>query len=250
MKPQSCQPVFKLLLGIALGLKCIGAVASTPGALFRTGTDAYRAGDYATAASAFRQAALLAPASGTLQNLGNAEWELGHTGAAILAWEQALWVNPLNEAARGNLRFARKTAQLETPDLTWYETVSTWLPINWWSWIAGLSLWVVIGAGLLPGIFHVRKAAWQQAVAAVGLAVFLLSLPAHLGIHTRARLGFALQKDVPLHLTPTDDAQFITRLSSGEPGRVERIRGKYLLIRTNRALGWVDKAQFGLLSPR
>lgn len=250
MKARSCQSAFKLLLGIVLGLKCSTAVASTPGALFRTGTDAYRAGDYATAASAFRQAASLAPASGTLQNLGNAEWERGHNGAAILAWEQALWVNPLNDAARGNLRFARKTAQLETPELTWYETVSTWLPLNWWSWIAGLSLWVVIGAGLLPGIFHVRKAAWQQAVAAVGLAVFLLSLPAHLGIHTRARLGFALQKDVPLRLTPTDDAQFITRLSSGESGRVERVSGNYLLIRTSRALGWVDKEQFGLLSPR
>jgi tetratricopeptide (TPR) repeat protein len=237
------------LLGIALGFNCFISMASTPGVLFRTGTEAFRAGDYATAASAFRQAAFLAPASGTLQNLGNAEWERGHAGAAILAWEQALWVNPLNEAARGNLRFARKTAQLETPELTWYEMVSTWLPLNWWSWIAGVSLWVVIGAGLLPGIFHVRKAAWQQAVAAVGLAVFLLSLPAHLGIHTRARLGFALQKDVPMRLTPTDDAQFITRLSSGEPGRVGRVRGRYLLIRTNRAQGWVDKEQFGLLSP-
>jgi tetratricopeptide (TPR) repeat protein len=226
------------------------AWGSTPNALFRTGSDAYHAGDYTTAASAFRQAGSLAPSAGTLQNLGNAEWERGQAGAAILAWEQSLWINPLNLSVRTDLRFARKTAQLETPELTWYEAVSSWLPLNWWSWIAALSLWLVIGAGLLPGIFHVRKAAWHQAVAAFGLAVFLLSLPAHLGIHTRSQLGFVLKKDAPLRLTPTDEAQLITRLSPGEPGRVERVHGKYLLVRTNRAFGWVDKAEFGALSPR
>ena len=226
------------------------AWGSTPDALFRTGSEAYHGGDYATASSAFRQAATLAPAAGTLQNLGNAEWERGQIGTAILSWEQSLWLNPFNDSARTDLRFARKTAQLETPELTWYEAVSSWLPLNWWSWIAALSLWLVVGAGLLPGIFHVRKATWHQAVAAFGLAVFLLSLPAHLGIHTRSQLGFALKKDAPMRLTPTDEAQLITRLSPGEPGRVQRIHGKYLLIRTNRALGWVDKAEFGLLSPR
>lgn len=238
-----------LVLGLLVNCGVL-AYASTPNALFRTGLEAYHAGDYATASSAFRQAASLAPAAGTLQNLGNSEWERGQAGAAILAWEQSLWLNPFNDSARNDLRFARKTAQLETPELTWYEAVSSWLPLNWWSWIAGLSLWLVIGAGLLPGIFHVRKATWHQAVAAFGLAVFLLSLPAHVGIHTRSQLGFALKKDAPMRLTPTDEAQFITRLSAGEPGRVQRVHGKYLLVRTNRALGWVDKQQFGMLSPR
>ena len=238
-----------LVIGVCLNCG-LWAWASTPSALFRTGSEAYHAGDYSTASSAFRQAAALEPAAGTLQNLGNAEWERGQAGAAILAWEQSLWVNPFNDSARTDLRFARKTAQLETPELTWYEAVSSWLPLNWWSWIAALSLWLVIGAGLLPGIFHVRKATWHQAVAAFGLAVLLLSLPAHLGIHTRSQLGFVLKKDAPMRLTPTDEAQFITRLSPGEPGRVQRVYGKYLLVRSNRALGWVDKDQFGLLSPR
>jgi len=242
---------FYICLALGLFLNCGSrTLASTPGALFRTGSEAYHAGDYATASSAFRQAATLEPAAGTLQNLGNAEWERGQAGAAILAWEQSLWINPFNDSARNDLRFARKTAQLETPELTWYEAVSSWLPLNWWSWIAALSLWLVIGAGLLPGIFHVRKATWHQALAAFGLAVFLLSLPAHLGIHTRSQLGFVLNKDAPMRLTPTDEAQFITRLSPGEPGRVQRVHGKYMLVRTNRALGWVDKDQFGLLSRR
>ena len=213
---------------------------------FREGAAAYRAGDYARAVKAFRQSATQQPASGTLQNLGNAEWKLGRAGAAILAWERALWLNPFNEAARTDLRFARKQDQLEAPELAWYEVISTWLPVNWWAWIAGASLWVAVGMGTLPGILRLRKAAWHQAVAALGLMVFLLSVPAYLGVHTRSRIGFVLQKDTPLRLTPTLEAQAVTRLAAGEPARYVRVRGNYVLIRTNRALGWVGREQFGL----
>ncbi|MGH7970081.1 MAG: hypothetical protein ACREIC_15280, partial [Limisphaerales bacterium] len=216
--------------------------------LFRAGAEAYHNGDYPAAAAAFRQSAALRPACGTLQNLGNAEWETGQTGPAILAWEQALWLNPLAEASRNNLRFARKNAQLESPDLTWYEAVSAWLPLNGWGWLCALSLWLVVGMGLLPGIFRVRKAAWHQAVAAFGLALFLLSIPAQIGIETLSRLGFVIQKNTPLRLTPTAQAQYLTRLAAGEPARVERVHGQYLLLRTNRALGWVEKSQFGLVT--
>ena len=216
--------------------------------LFREGTVAYRTGDYARAVEAFRQSATQQPASGTLQNLGNAEWKLGRAGAAVLAWEQALWLDPFNEPARADLQFARKTAQLETPELTWYEVISTWLPANWWAWIAGTSLWLAIGMVMLPGSLRLRKAAWHQAVAAVGLMVFLLSVPAFIGVQTRFRIGFVLQKDIPLRLTPTFEAQAVTRLAAGEPARFVRLRGGYVLIRTNRALGWVEREHFGLTS--
>ena len=235
---------------LALFLLCApssrGAVAD---ALFRDGTEAYRAGENSHAAIVFREAARQQPASGTLQNLGNAQWRLGQTGLAVLAWEQALWLDPFNEAARNNLRFARKAAQIETPDLTWYEVVSTWLPVNWWAWIAGLSFWLAVGTGTLPGILRLRKAVWHQAVAALGLAIFLLSLPAHFGVATRCRLGFVLEKDTLLRLTPTLDAQAITRLTAGEPARLVRARGRFLLVRTHRALGWIEQDQFGLVCP-
>ena len=216
--------------------------------LFRQGAAAYRLGYYAGAVQAFAQSARRQPAAGTLQNLGNAEWKLGRPGAAVLAWEQALWVDPFNEPARADLRFARKTAQLESPELTWYEVVSAWLPANWWAWASGASLWLAVGMVMLPGIFRLRKAAWQQAIAALGLMVFLLSIPAFVGVHTRSHLGFVLQKDTPLRLTPTRDAQAVTHLTAGEPARFVKARGSYILVRTNRALGWVERGQFGLVS--
>jgi hypothetical protein len=221
-------------------------------ALFRTGVKAYRAGDYAQAALAFRESAARQPGSGTLQNLGNAEWQRGQTGAAVLAWEQARWLDPFNDAARQDLRFARKAAQLEAPDLAWYEVVSSWLTIDAWTWIAGTSLWLAVGMVLLPGVLRRRKAAWHQAVAALGFMIFLLSVPAHLGGHTRAQLGFVLEKNTPLRLTPTSESQPVTFLSAGESARCERTRGNYLLIRTRSEgfRGWVERRQFGFICSR
>ncbi len=218
--------------------------------LFQEATDSYRAGDITHAALLLRESAKAKPSAGTLQNLGTAEWKNQRTGFAVLAWEQSLWVNPFNQAVRNNLRYARKVGQLEAPDLAWDEVVSSWLPVNWWTWIAGLSFWFAVGVGALPGLMRWRKAAWQQALAAFGLAVFLLSVPAQFGIESRSRLGFILEKNAPLRLTPTDDAQYVTRLQAGEPARLERSRGKYILLSTNRARGWVQKGQFGLICPR
>src|SRR5512133_3806602 len=111
----------KVLLVIILGcaLRCFGGQSAASAPLFSAARDAYRVGDYNSAALMFHEAALQQPASGTLLNLGLAEWQRGQTGPAILAWEQSLWLNPFNDASRENLRFARRIAQLEAPDLVW-----------------------------------------------------------------------------------------------------------------------------------
>lgn len=235
---------FSLICSAGLAFTGLGQSDAIPTNSFETGSTAYRAGDFATAAKTFRVVAATEPAAGTFQNLGNAEWQQGRTAEAILAWEQALWVNPFEANARNNLRFARQTAQLEAPELRWYEVASTWLPVNWWAWIVGGSLWTVVGVLTLPGVLRLRRASWQQAVAALGLGILLLSLPAHLGTLTRTNLGVILPKDTPLRLTPTAGAEAITRLAAGEPARWVRSRGDYLFIRTNRGAGWVERGQF------
>jgi hypothetical protein len=231
------------LAAVCLLIPCFGVVAGADG-FFIAGSEAYRKADYATAAREFSNSARHQLASGTLQNLGNAEWQRGRSGAAVLAWEQSVWLDPFNRAARDNLRFARKAAQLESPDLAWYEAVSAWLPPSWWAWMAGIGLWVAVGLTTLPEIFRWRRTGWQQAIAAFGIMVFLLSVPAHLGVFTRSRLGFFLEKETELRLTPTADGQVVARFGAGEPARCERTRGNYLLVRTNRGLGWVDREKF------
>jgi hypothetical protein len=101
---------------------------------------------------------------------------------------------------------------------------------------------------LLPNIFRWRRSGWHQALAAAGFAVFLLTLPVMAGVHTRAKIGVVLAPDTPLRLTPTGDAQSIARLAPGETARLERERGRYLFVRTTTMTGWIDRAQFGLIS--
>jgi tetratricopeptide (TPR) repeat protein len=235
----------RFILAMLCTLLLVNAASATD--FFKAGNEAYKAGDYGPAAQAFRKAVALQPSSGALQNLGNAEWQRGRAGDAILAWEQALWVNPFDGNARNNLRFARESAQLESPELTWYEIASAWLPVNCWAWIAGISLWSAVGALVLPGVFRWRKAAWPQAVAALGLGLFLVSIPAHAGALRRSNVGFVLKADTPLRLTPTSGAEVLTRLAAGEPARRVRTRGNYVFVRTNRSSGWIEKSQLGLI---
>ncbi len=217
--------------------------------LFQQAVNSYQSGMFAEAAKEFRAASGASPASGTLLNLGLAEWRRGRVGLAVQAWEQARWIDPFDARARANLCYARQLTGVESPDLTWYERASTWLPVNAWAWIAGGSLWLTISLAVLPGVFRWRRSNWTQALAALGLAGFLVSLPAHVGVVTRTQIGFILQKNTPLRLTPTDEAEVVAKLSSGDPARAVRTRGNFVLVRTMRGEGWIARNQFGLVCP-
>ena len=240
--------VTRLFFRSALLLSFIALSLRANADVFFEGVENYRAGNFPQAATQFREAITNQPSSGAFQNLGNAEWQRHQIGAAVLAWEQALWLNPFDHNARNNLKFARESAQLESPDLAWYEVASGWLPMNWWAWLTGLSLWFSVGVLVLPGVLRWKKSAWQQASAALGLVIFLLCLPAHIGTLTRARVGFVLEKETPLRLTPTTNGQIVTRLASGDPARQIRSHGNFVFVRTRHAAGWIAKDSFGLLA--
>jgi hypothetical protein len=215
---------------------------------FRRGVQAYLAADFPQASLYFAQATALEPSAGGFHNLGNAEWYCGHAGPAILAWERALGLDPFNKNTRANLRFARKTAELEAINFTWFEICSTWLPVNAWAWLASFSFWLAVAMLLLPAVFHWRRADWRQACSAAGFAVFLLMVPGLVGVHSRAQIGVIQNPQTPLRLTPTQTAQTMTRLAPGTMARRERTRGKYVYVRlSNDTAGWVQQTDFGLI---
>ena len=211
---------------------------------FAQGMELSRAGNFPEAAAAFASSKQQQPASGALVNLGLAEWQRGHAGAAILAWEQARWIDPFDQLAAQNLAFARRVAQVDAPQLKWFEAESAWLPPNVWVWLAGANLWLAVGALVLPGIFRRRKAGWHQAVAALAFGFFLLSLAANVGVVSRAQIGFVLKKNAALRLTPTHESETIATLSAGTPARQFRNRGNYLFIRTVSESGWIEQGEF------
>ena len=75
-------------------------------------------------------------------------------------------------------------------------------------------------------------------------------MPAHAGVLSRTHLGFVTRKDTLLRLTPTQQGQAITRLGVGDPARLERVRGGFVLVRTSHSRGWIEADRFGLICPR
>ena len=216
---------------------------------FAQGVGLSRAGHFPEAAAAFEKAEQAQPACGTLVNLGIADWRRGRAGAAILAWEQARWIGPFDSRAGADLKFARQAAQLDAPQLKWFEAASTWLPPDAWAWLTAASLWLAVGMITLPSVLRWRKAGWQQALAALAFGTFLFSLTTDLGVASRTQVGFVLKKNAPLLLTPTREAEVISTLAAGEPARRLRTRGNYYFIRTAFAAGWISREQFGLVCP-
>ena len=237
-------------LSLILFLTAVINLHATPGSekLFRQGVEAYTGGEYGVAAALFHQSAKLAPAPGTFQNWGSAEWQAGQTGLAILAWERASWLEAWNPDPLANLRFARNTRSLDAPEIAWYEVYSTWLPVNAWAWLGAAGFWSAVSLVVLPGNLKWRRSSWTQGLAALSFALFLFALPAFLGVQTRAQLGILLPEFTPLRLSPTAEGQIITRLASGESARQIRRRGHYIFVRTAGATGWVEEKQFGRIA--
>jgi hypothetical protein len=233
-----------LLLVSATSLRVFGADETA----FTEGSRAYQAGDYAAAAIALASPGKTS--SGTLHNLGNAEFKLGHPGAAILAWERALAIVPSSKNTAANLRFARAQAGLLEPQYSWHEKYSALLSPGVWLTVASLTFWGAIALLALPPLLKRRRAGWTQATAVVAIALFILTVPALAGLTARAHLGVILVAETELRLTPTIEAEILGKLPEGELARVEKSRGAFAYVRAagDRA-GWVQVKEFEKIWP-
>jgi hypothetical protein len=237
-------------LAFALMVYLTAPVHAATNEFFARGIQLSRAGLYPEAAAVFEEEAKVEPSAGVLVNLGLAEWQRGHGGAAILAWERARWIDPYDARAEANLDYARQVVQVDAPQLKWFETVSTWLPPNAWIWLAGTSLWLAVGLVVMPTILRWRKAGWQQFLAALAFGVFLFCLTANFGVASRTQIGLILKTNTPLRLTPTHGGEVVSTLAAGEPVRQLRMRGKYAFVRTAGGFGWIEEDEFQLVCPR
>ena len=216
---------------------------------FQRGTAAYEQKDFELAAQLFAASITNEMSAGAWQNLGNSQWQLGWTAEALIAWERARALDPF-AAEPNNLKFVRDTAQLRAGIDVVRDRGG--LVAGGVVGVVGVREFLVCdGAAAFAGGAAWRRAAGQQALVALGLGVFLLTVPANYGVWTRTRIGLVLAPETSLRYTPTaEEGEPVTRLSAGEPARVVRKRGNYMLIQTRRGEGWVEQRQLGLLFPR
>ena len=82
-------------------------VAQTPEDIFKRGNAAYEQGRYGEAAEAYRSLLRYDVRDAIVEfNLGNAEFRVGNLGMAILHYERARRLDPVDRDIRANLEFA------------------------------------------------------------------------------------------------------------------------------------------------
>lgn len=210
----------------------------------------YNEGDFAGAVESYQALAKKSVSPGLLHNLGNAQFQQGKLGPAILAWEQARSLDPWLRNATANLHFARNHAGLDEPAYSWAEKYSAFLSPDTWTWIVALGFWSAAGLLTLPALLRRKRTSLTQGGAVVAIGIVLLALPALLGLATRSQCGIIQTADTVLRLTPTQEGELLTKLAEGELARSEQTHGEYLYIRASgdRA-GWVRRTEFAKIWP-
>ena len=142
-----------LLLMIPLGAK---AAESYPDSLWRSGVEAYSAGDYAKALQDFEDVRATGLMSKELYyNLGNAYFKGGEIAPAILWYERALRLDPSDADIRYNLDYARALTQDridEVPEIffeQWGHAMCYLLPSNVWAVIGLIGFALMVACVLL-----------------------------------------------------------------------------------------------------
>ena len=132
------------------------AQESYPDSLWRSGAEAYTAGDYASALRDWEDIRAAGLMSKELYyNLGNAYFKTGEIAPAILWYERALRLDPSDADIRYNLDYARALTQDkidEVPEIffeQWGHAVCYLLPSNTWAVISLLFLALTVALVLL-----------------------------------------------------------------------------------------------------
>ena len=146
--------VMALLLLVPFG--AAQAAESYPDSLWRSGVEAYTAGDYASALKDFEDVRETGLMSKELYyNLGNSYLRSGEIAQAILWYERACRLDPSDADIRYNLEYARALTQDridEVPEMffqQWRRGVCYLLPSNAWAVIGLVSLALMVACVLL-----------------------------------------------------------------------------------------------------
>lgn len=98
-----------------------GGFGSDGSDLFAKANEAYRNQDYQRAFEMYQQVAKEGPRAEVYYNLGNAAFKQNRLGLAVLNYQRSLRLNPRDEDATNNLKYARSLVEYRVEDKrNWY----------------------------------------------------------------------------------------------------------------------------------
>lgn len=222
-----------------------------PSAVFQKANDAYRAGEYAQAASLYQS--LISRGwrnESVFYNLGNADFKQEHLGAAILNYERARRLAPHDRDIRANLEFAQGALEYRIEDKrNWYQRTAEKFLASFKQEEIGI---LALGFGLLfwliwmiPLYFKSEdRWGWKRKTFLV-LTLCFASLWVLKGVHDlRIQEAIVLKDQAALRYGPSYKDRVAFRLGQGLKVRVKAGSGEWSRVTlTNGETGWMSREE-------
>lgn len=211
-----------LLLASLLMGSPVGAQSGNPALVaFTEGHTAYVGRDYLRSRDAFLRAARAAPRDpATWANLGTAAWQAGDTASAVLGWQRALRLDPLDRELRALLHRVR--APQHRGDARVWPVPP--LPVAALAFLLWAAAWIALARR--AGRERLSRSAFAVLLPGAMLAAFALAAESRL----RAQDLVVLGASVPLRSLPALGAEPGAMPLVGEVARVQERRGVWLRI--------------------
>lgn len=237
---------------MGLGLAVAPAAATAQDEVYLQGHELYQAGQFTEAAEAYRSVLGAGVESATLHyNLGNAYFQSGELGPAILSWERALDRDPGLADARSNLALARSLTVDDVEPLPTFWLVSAW---RWWvellpravllgaAALGWLLLWGGVAGRILARGERVRRLGTLAMLAGAALVVVLGVNVAvrEFGVGQVSR-GVILAEAVPVRSAPTEDDNLtLFEIHEGTVVRIDQRTDSWAeVVLEDGKVGWV-----------
>lgn len=204
----------------------LGAAPADAAALFEQGNIHAAQGDWQAARASYEAALTAAASPGLYYNLALACEELADPGAAILAYERALALDPSHSASRHNLHLLRANQNLPASPATELPAYLRVLSPRLWPWLAAAAFWLSLGALLLR-----RLTRWPYLLPLSALGILLLAGCGLAWMQThRLFATVVVTAEAPLRVAPTTESPAHFTLRPGEVLRLRQLREDYLLV--------------------
>jgi tetratricopeptide (TPR) repeat protein len=223
---------------------------------FRKGNAAYEKGGFEEAAGDYQKAEDLGVADSRLYfNHGNALFRLNQLGPAILYYERARKLSPLDEDINFNLRYAQSRVVDKIPDpepnlltkVLWQLHAGYSLRAGLW---AAFALFALVLAGISAAVFFSSFLRGLSIVMATCSLLALLAFSPSLlyKIHQQetGQYGIVLQPTIEMFSGPGETYQVLAKIHEGTRFVIVEQRGEWLSVKlANGKGGFVRANQLG-----
>lgn len=224
---------------------------------FALGNQAYQQRDFSTALTQYHKIAAQGYQSDALfYNMGNAYYRLGQLGPAILYYEKARQLNPVEPKITHSLDIARSKSKNQIPEVPEAFWTTAWRYLLWFFTLngffrIGVGLFVIICLLLAHWIWFRQETPWRRRVLVFLFPIAGLCLAASIFASYRENVhNFAVvqPKKTDILATPVVEAKSLRVLYEGLTVRILQREGAWFKVRLPNGLeGWIQKKDLAMI---